>query len=1549
MNISTPIIEKTSGNEGDQSDDRIAVVGVAGRFPGAQTITDFWRNLEQNVKVDRAWKKTVNAGVFPSFNSDENLCFDASFFGLSPSEAAMMDPQHRVFLETAWQAMDDAGFSNGTGTDITGVFAAAGFNDYVLKHVGPVSYADSAAEYFAMLIGNDKDFLASRTAYFLDLKGPATIVQSACSSGLLAVHQGMQSLLQGEVDIALTGGASICLDLENGYFADEGGAMSPSGTIAPFSEQSDGIVGGNGTAALVLKRLDDAVDNSDHIYAIIHASAVNNDGADRASFTSPSVQGQKKVLQEALHLSGLNASDITYIEAHGTGTPLGDPIEFDAINHVYGKSDNPCSIGSVKSNIGHLNTVSGLAGLIKAIGVMHRGIVPPMQNFTKSNPLLSIEKSRFHINTEVENIPMENRYAALSSFGFGGTNVHLILGAYQAEYSQEKITDDAPHLLLFSAKTPDALTRMKESLLTVSPSIDMHHYAATLIHGRANFNERCALIAANGELAIKGVTQGDFQERASLPHKAHKDPIFLFAGQGNQYAGMGQWLYQHRQVYRNIVDRCADIVSPLLGEDIRLRIFSDSDNDLLSTRYTQLGLFITEYASACLLMDAGVKPAAMLGHSIGEYVAACIAGVFSLNDALALVNERGRIIEQLPHSSMLLVSLTVEQLIPYIKNEALSLAVVNKVDRCVVSGSVDVIDNFAKKMTEAGIDVYLLTVSHGFHSHLLDPVLAQFSAVCQSIDYSKPVYPLLSNSSGKLATPEALMSADYWVNHLRDTVYFTSNAQYLSEHWQGHLCIDLSPGNSMDYLLSDHPSLKVLPFIGNKQTQGNNFLAAIGALWIAGHTSVEKLVLEERPWQRVSLPAYPFARDIHVLPKLAYGQADEPISVTQELACITNDKAVSSNRKQNILSQQEHVAACYRPCWHPVSAHKSSEQLDAALYNIYFVNNKYDIETTENTIIVRSGVNFNVLSDGTIIVNPTKKENFELLLQHLESLGISDIQGHQANCYYAWLMDDNDAEFTVKQIAYDSFCRLAQTLVNSGLIQKIVLMSQNLCLIHGHEDGNDEQGLAVGLLRTFPLEYRNIKALWLDTDQFPDVSQRQIINQKLNYSELKSTQRLAVTFGLRNNIFFHRDMAELPLSSDDLSVPKNMESEASITDVDSGFKSSDGCESNTIKSNATYLIIGGMGCLGLLVAKSLATRQCHIIIMGRTIDSTLQKNPEMHPDLAECIQQGARVTLIAMSAHDPDEMQNFVDAYQSKGEHISGVFNLAGRYVVQTIQDTSLKENDTNYIAKVKTTQVLHQFLAPLKPDFLVNFSSLASELSSYGYSDYTGSNFYQCLLAQKNSQKISDDALFFPVISIAWDNWKAGFGDHSDNEQQEGFFSDESQKMLSNRQGLSLLWRIIDSDYCHVIVSMNPLHYYQQQLTQSINKPEKSDIAGLDTCNRSSTLANENTVNTSEMTPIEKVCLSIFGQTLGINELLLSDDFLHKGGDSIMAVRLISRIRKIFQTEIGLTDFLSNRTVEAFSQYLAQNSENTTTAQAYLHLQSLSQKERQKLSISNL
>ncbi len=1445
---------------------RVAIIGLAGRFPGSASVREFWAALERGATGLSQVQDSAEDVVGVRFALADKDCFDAAFFGFAPSEAALMDPQQRVFLETAWQAMEDAGYGAADGRLVTGVFAAAGFNDYVLKHVGPRSYADSAADYFAMLIGNDKDFLALRTAYLLDLKGPATVVQSACSSGLLCVHQAVQSLLQGEIDMALAGAVSISADIENGYHADPGGPMSPTGRIAPFCESANGIVGGNGVAALVLKRLDDAVDAGDHIYAVIEATAANNDGRERANFTAPGVSGQRRVLAEALSLSGLKSSDISYIEAHGTGTPIGDPIEMDAIKQVYGQSGVTCLIGSVKGNVGHLNTVAGLAGLIKAVQVVRTGAMSATVNFTSANPLLDLANSRFTICDRLMHLPASaRRSAAVSSFGFGGTNVHVILSNHPVGNGRDEHVETEPAVLCWSARTPESLKAMDRNLAAFwgnGGSVPVTDDAGTLLIGRKTFDHRHAVVARTAEEAGRKIAGSQILRSLRTDPAAHQPLIFMFPGQGTQFAGMGDHLYATAPVYRETIDRCALILQPLLGQDIRSLLHGQSDDALKQTLLTQLCLFTTGYALAKALMQAGARPAALLGHSIGEYVAACLAGVFSLEDALRLVHARGILISSLPPAAMLSAQCGADELQSHL-NSDLSLAVINRNDRCIVSGKEAPLAALAKRLEAHGIGTKRLEVSHGFHSHLIEPILEDFETACHGITFRTPSLPVLSNTSGEIADAATIATPDYWVRHLRQTVRFSDNVAYLARYWPGALCLELGPGTSCTAAIgSSTTQLKAIPAMVARQTQADDLATMLGQLWVDQHDINTSLFLSSSRIKRKPLPVYPFERVSHLLPRL-----DAPAS------------RMSENRSEKLpLERWFHT-----PQWQSVAMGRVP--LVIAARPVILFSNAPAVDF--NAILVRSATRYSENADGSFDLRAAHAGDFGRLGDALKRRGISD-----ALCVFGWLLDGAG---NGRQRGHDSLVRLSQTLLHDGMVNDLVLLTETLATITGAERPDCDQALALGVLRAVPFEIPGVRATWLDCDRMPD---RPMLDQ-IDHMRRSNSGLHALSLGARNGRLWQRRIEPV-----------------SLTENAGG---------GVVKQGGTYIIAGGTGGLGLQLALRLAARQCHIILLARTIDEAVLHDMSRHPVLAECLQRGARVTLTRGAAHDTSVLATIAAGLAADGVALDGIFNLAGRYVSQTLQDLTLDEADTNHAAKVLGSQALIDVFSPLSPGFLVNFSSLAGETSGYGNSDYMAANLYLDFLAGTQDSG-------FPVITIGWDNWEK-LGTFDQSAGPASLFIGQSSLAIGLDDGFAALWQIMDSGHRHIIVTTSDLG----------RRLEATSNAALARFPRSA-MGAELAVVADEGTPLERVVRLLFSEILGVASIGRLDDFLYAGGDSIMAVRLLSKLRRIFQVEFSLPDFLSNRTPALMAAKLETFPGTGRTALAYLHIQGLSPEEKQVL-----
>ncbi|MEA2562144.1 MAG: hypothetical protein QOH06_3648 [Acidobacteriota bacterium] len=896
----------------------IAIIGMAGRFPGAGSIDELWQNLRDGVESISFLtdEEAVAAGLPADQLGVENLVraggvlagadlFDAAFFGIPPVLAQIMDPQHRLFLEFAWEALESAGCDPQRIRGAVGVYAGAALNSYLLQNLAEIRRLSRSVGHFQAFILNDKDFLATQTAYRLNLRGPSVCVQSACSTSLVAVHLACQSLLNGECDMALAGGAAISVS-QGGYLYAEGGVLSPDGHCRAFDAQAGGTVPGSGVAIVVLKRLEDALADGDRIEAVIKGSAINNDGSAKAGFTAPSVDGQARVISEALAVAGVDPGSVSYVEAHGTGTALGDPIEVSALTQVFRSATRKrhfCALGSVKTNLGHLDVAAGIAGLIKAVLALRHRELPPSLHFERPNPEIDFDDSPFYVNTSLSAWESNGhpRRAGVSSFGIGGTNAHVVLEEAPEARVERPPASSRMQLLILSARSPSALEAATSNLaefLRRDPGVDLADVAYTLQVGRAGFAHRLALVcqdageAAQALLSNKRVATGT--SRPSPPIVA-----FLFPGQGAQHAGMGADLYASQPVFRAEVDRCAELLRPRLGFDLRSVLYppgiagDEAAERLKQTAITQPALFVVEYALARLWLDWGVRPGAMIGHSLGEYTAACLAGVLSLEDALALVALRGELMQGMAGGSMLSVPLPEAEIVSLLGAE-LSLASVNGRDRCVVSGPVDAVKSLVSRLGKSGIACRLLETSHAFHSAQMDPILNAFSEMVREVRLAPPVLPYLSNLTGTWITPEQAVDPRYWVRHLRETVRFAAGLdELLSE--PGRVLLEVGPGNSLSTLARQQgnwdPDLVIASMRHPRERAADeeSLLRALGRLWLAGVEPDWDMVHGTRRL-RLRLPTYPFerqrfwleppaqARESHI-PAAAAAGLEEPVEV----------------------------------------------------------------------------------------------------------------------------------------------------------------------------------------------------------------------------------------------------------------------------------------------------------------------------------------------------------------------------------------------------------------------------------------------------------------------------------------------------------------------------------------------------------------------------------------------------------------------------------------------------------------------------------------------
>ncbi|MEM9004051.1 MAG: SDR family oxidoreductase [Cyanobacteria bacterium P01_F01_bin.86] len=891
----------------------IAIVGMSCRFPGADTPEQFWQNLHDGIESiyffsdqehnhlgkNQAWVNEPNyVKADPCLKDIE--WFDAPFFNLSARQAELTSPEHRIFLECAWEALENGGYTTQNYGGIIGVYAGSNITHY-LKYTGQDDLLQPTMSGVEASFGNDLNYLATLVSYHLDLKGPSLMVQTACSTALVAIHIAGQSLLNGECDMALAGTVNLRGPQKTGYFYQEGGILSPDGHCRAFDAKAQGTVPGSGAGIVLLKRLSDALEDGDYVHAVIRGSAINNDGAAKVGYSAPSVDGQAVVIADALAIAEIEPQTVTYIEAHGTGTVLGDPIEVAALTDVFRVSTQQkgfCAIGSVKSNVGHLGVAAGMPGVMKVALALENKLIPPSLHFEQPNPKIDFGNSPFYVNHTLSEWQANGtpRRAGVSSLGIGGTNAHLVL----EEAPPRQLSGPArpSQLIVISARTRSALdasTGRLADYLKQHPDLNLADVAYTLSIGRQAFNHRRVLICRQLDEAQQHLKSFDSQHVLTQHQVPRKRPIiFMFSGQGAQYPNMARELYQTELTFREQVDACAAYLHPMLGLDLRHILYPEKEHaetaaqQLTQTAISQPALFVIEYALAKLWMAWGISPTAMIGHSIGEYVAATLAGVFSLEAALTIVAKRGQLMQDLPPGRMLAVPLPEDEVLPRL-GKTLALAAVNGPSACVVSGEIEAISALQEQLTSQGIDCRPLHTSHGFHSLMMEPILATFKEQIQQFQLNQPTIPYISNVTGNWITAEAATDPQYWASHLRQTVRFGDGLQVILQE-SAHVFLEVGPGRTLSTLLKQHPAkcseqavLTSLRHPKESQSDVDFILNTIGRLWLAGIQIDWTGFYTHEHRHRLPLPTYPFERQRYWLTPAATSSSASTPSLSTSL------------------------------------------------------------------------------------------------------------------------------------------------------------------------------------------------------------------------------------------------------------------------------------------------------------------------------------------------------------------------------------------------------------------------------------------------------------------------------------------------------------------------------------------------------------------------------------------------------------------------------------------------------------------------------------------
>jgi len=1360
------------------SEGGIAIVGMSLRVTGARNVREFWNNLVQGVESIRQLtdeeliaagesperikhpRYVKSAGILPDME-----LFDPEFFGLSPKEGGIMDPQHRHLLECAWEALEDAGHMPETFEGPIGVWAGCGMGAYFTYNVlSNKDLVDQVGTFLLRHTGNDKDFLATRVSYCLNLRGPSVNIQTACSTSLVAAHYACQSLLSGECDMALAGGVTIEVPHHVGYIYEEGEVLSPDGHCRAFDHRSAGTVFGSGAGIVVLRRLEDALKDGDQIYALIKGSAVNNDGSGKVGYLAPSVEGQASAIAEALAVSGVDADTIGYVECHGTGTAVGDPIEVAALTQAFRETTDKrgyCRIGSVKTNIGHLDTAAGVASLIKAsLALKHRRL-PATVNFEKANPHIDFASTPFIVNNTLNEFPPPlvgtRRRATVNSLGVGGTNAHMVLEE-AAQPAASTIKRDGPELLLLSGRNRGALDGNTKNLaahLRDHPEIDLHQVASTLAFGRRAFNERRVIAARDREHAIALLESADPRKIFTHSSTSNASVVFMFPGGGAQYPDMGRKLYETEPVFREHVDRGLKLLQSRVDFDPRKLLFPDAaDRERVAVeleRFAQLPLiFIIEYALVQLWKARGVTPAAMIGHSLGENTAATVAGVLRYEDALDLVLLRARLCDEVPVGGMMSVPLSEAALRPLL-GPALDLACVNSPELCVVSGRREDLETFKTQLAAREVECQWLRIQIAGHSRMLDPVLARFGDFLRRIQLSPPTIPIISNRTGEVLTAAEATSPDYWVAHFRNTIRFGEGIATLLQK-PGRVFLEVGPGRGLCSIARMHPAVATgqafigsLPHIDDATPDHEVFLGAFGRLWAAGVPVELTRVLGKNKPPHVSLPTYAFQRQRYWIEPQAPRAHAESLHAAERMAD----------------TQRWYFAPAWRQHY-PESGPDLAPRTFLVFVDETGVGDALCDRlraSGDDVIAVRAGDAFVKVSDAEYRLAPEHgAEGYESLIREVLASGKTP-----ERMVHLWLLSNGEtfragSSFFHRnqELGVFSLLFLAQALATAELPSglHVSVISRGLQSVAGAHPQYPEQATVLGPVKVMPRELPGVTCASIDLAALPVAKRARLKLRDLAEDLLvRKAQPVATTH------------PELDALASELRLPPENGEVALVAGV-RWVKRTEPVSlpeqaKPQLRAGGVYLITGGLGGIAFTVAKSLAeVEHAKLVLVNRTPlpqrsewDGWLQRRPgDPESVKIRSVRQlealGAEVLVCAGDVADMDRMAEIVKETKQRFGALHGVVHAAG--VVDDASIAAKRQASVEGVLgpKVYGTLVLDRVLRDEALDFFVLFSSTSTAIAAAGQVDYVAANAFLDAYADKAHAEGRN------VISLAWGVW---------------------------------------------------------------------------------------------------------------------------------------------------------------------------------------------------
>jgi acyl transferase domain-containing protein/acyl carrier protein len=1467
--------------------DTIAIIGMASRLPGAPNLKAFWELLCEGKEgiVHFSKDELLAAGVpeevieDPAFRSAKGYLpdvelFDAAFFGISPREAELMDPQHRVMMEVAWEAMEHAGYEPSSYPGRVAIFTSAGMNTYlafnIMTHLGLIEEVGG----FQLSMYNDKDFVPTRIAYSMNTHGPAIDIGTACSSSLVGIHMGCQHLLSYQSDMVLVGGVTVHFPQQTGYLHEAGSAYSPDGHCRPFDATVSGLVDGNGATAVILKRLTDAIADGDHIHAIVRGSAINNDGSDKIGYSAPSIDGQAEVILEAQAAASVHPDDISYVEAHGTATPLGDPIEVAALTQAFRSGTERktyCGLGSVKSNIGHVDKAAGMAGLIKIVLSLQNEQLAPSLRFEAPNPKLNLPNTPFYVVNKLQSWPRVEgtpRIAGISSFGVGGTNSHAILqeappkvGGSDSRLSQ---------LLVLSAKTESALTAQARQLshyLTEHPMASLPDVAATLQRGRKRFAHRLAIVCSSAQEAV---TRLEHAAHTYADRSSSGRVTFMFTGQGSQYATMGKALYYTEPTFKLHLDRCADALLPLLGKDIRDAILcEDSAREqaqewLRQTELAQPALFSIEYALAKLWMSWGVTPNAMIGHSLGEYVAACLAGVFSLEDGLKLVSARSRLMQSMPTGSMLAVSLSEARVRETLvgAQSKLDIAAVNAANLCVVSGPTDAIQSYQTALQAQSIQTRPLHTSHAFHSAMMEPMLEAFAAVLDSVTLRHPSIRYVSNVTGTWMTDAQATSAQYWLDHIRQGVKFHSGLQAVLEQFPTDILLEIGPGRTLTSLArmtqvsTGEPPVCVptLPPVEASSPADQFMLNSLGQLWMANCDIDWDGFYANEQRLRVPLPTYPFERSkFWIEPRL--NQSADHVSL------------------ENAARRGQPKDWFYVPDW------KNTAPL-----------NPEATPSPRRCVIVHSTCALSVALEQTLVAN-----GHIVTMQTLESLSAATFESTDV----VLMIDDSFAHLNETEQDHAQTLGLFNLRPALAVLRALAgtkpdspvtlcVITQDALSLSADSQIDPAQTAMTGLLKTIPYEHPHIRT------QLIDVSQHQ---QKRQFTRIaKAIYHEAFALQPSEIVALRQGARSIPQLRA-LTIPTTTNEQASGAPADLTL----------LRQGGGYIILDGLTDIGMVFVQSLAHCTEAKLILTTSQALTPALTGKYQTSLAVLAKKGVHITLKEVNTSSPQELEQLTTQTLATWGHVEGIVDASDMHatkpngVCATIEWSTVE----SYLKQQQQRmQVLERATEKLSLDFCMVMSSLSAQIGALGQAPHTIAGTYLQAYVQQLNQRSA-----FPWMIVQWDSWKAGETSSVAAERAKDFTISPSEGATAFAQLLQL-----GLVQCAVIATNPPMLRRAGILKQAgATEPEQTATE------RRYDRPNISNAFVAPRNEHEQSVAQSWQKFLAIHQVGVEDNFFDLGGHSLLGAQLTMELQQKFGVLVDIGLLFAHPTVAQLSAVLIE------------------------------